>query len=212
MYKFIGGGIIICELYFDKNTGYRYPAIILGKEMYGKEKNKYADFGGGFDKKIDNNIYNTILREVLEEAYIHLGNINYIKELPQINIPLEYKNSIGVGDLSVSLNGAKLRPFKKIFTKKYYKIVIKRIDELDNNKFQQIRKKYISSINKKYSPWIEIGEIRHFYIHDIYYALINNLSKVKDSNGKYCFFRKRLWNILKNTNLLQFIINNINIL
>jgi len=188
--NFVGGGIIICELYPNIYNNKIYPAIVLGKEMYGNEKYKYADFGGGKNKQDKNNIYKTILREVLEESYINLNSLEYIKTLPQINIPIN----------------------KSIKNPKYYKIVIKRIDGLDNNKFQQIRKKYISTINQKYSPWIEMGEIRHFFIHDIYYSLINNLSKVKDSNGQYCYFRKRLWNILKHTNILQYIFNNINIL
>ena len=49
------------------------PYILLGREYYGKSKGMYADFGGGRDRE-DGSINNTVMREAMEEFYIHIQN------------------------------------------------------------------------------------------------------------------------------------------
>jgi len=175
--QYSGGGFLCVELYPDKNTQIARPAIVLGEEAYGRKiKGKYADFGGSKDKK-DISIYHTILRETREEAYIDIGSVSLVKSLPYIDIPL---------------------------SKRFYKLVIGRIDGITNTIFQYFRQYYLDLSAGKYSPYVEIGRIRHFYIDDIEQCMINNTKKIPDVNGILCLFRFRLKKAFKNQELLNF--------
>lgn len=98
--NYVGGGFLCVSNHIDSFTGKKYPIIILGKEAYGRHaKGKYADFGGGKEKK-DKTIYHTILREVREELYVDLGSVDIVKSLPYIDLPIgkrgkKYKLCIG---------------------------------------------------------------------------------------------------------------------
>ena len=179
--KYIGGGIVVYELYTELGSGFYYPAIVLGEEMYGRQKGKYADFGGGVDKADGGDIEKTIMREAKEELYLDLGSV---KMLPKVELFSGRKGNII----------------------RLYQVRLVRINNLDNYEFQKIRKFYLEQSKNKYSPWVEIGRIRHFFLYDIYYSLNNGLSKVRDSEGVWCELRPRMLRILKKTKLLDNII------
>jgi len=180
--QFVGGGLICYELYPEKGSGIWYPSVVLGEEMYGKNiKGKYGDFGGGIEKKDHGNVDRTIFREAREEIYIDLGNVECVETLPKIDLFSGRK-----GD-----------------TVRLYRVRMIRIQGLENSKFQKIRKIYLKKSGGKYSPWVEIGRIRHFFLHDIHHSLINGLSKVRDSEGNWCEFRHRLLRIFGKTKILE---------
>jgi len=170
-----GGGFLCVELYTNPKTLLQRPAIILGEEAYGKRsKGKYADFGGGHEKK-DANIYHTIYRETFEELYTDLGSSQFVKKLPFVDVKLEKRKE------------------------RYYKMCIGRIDGITNDVFLQWREYYKNFNNGTYSPYVEIERIRHFYLDDIESTINSGISgAIPDVNGVICLLRSRVTRALEN--------------
>lgn len=153
------------------------PIIILGREYYGKNKGLYADFGGGIDYKKDSNIYDTILRETREEFYLLIKNIY---QLPHVDVPNN--------------------------NRKYYKLIIGKIDNYSSDYFYLMREHYKQIQGKnKYSCFTEIDKLNYVPLSNIINSILNNSNYVKDINGNNIKLRNRLWNTFKYTSALGII-------
>jgi len=139
MLKYIGGGLLCVTKYHNQR-----PVIVLGKEVY--ENGMYGDFGGSKDIT-DISINDTIHREVYEELYINVSNID---KFPYIDLPVndkeKYKLCVG------TINGISETYFKKKFNL-YNSDSYKSFTEIS-----EIRRFYVQDVPK----------IRNNYMYDVH--------------------------------------------
>ena len=139
MLKYIGG-VLLC---ITKHHNQR-PVIVLGKELY--QNGVYADFGGS-KKTYDININDTISREVCEELYIKLPNIDSMLFLDLYpNNKEKYKLCIGY------IDGICEKYFNKIFNLNHC------FHYSAYSEICKIRKFYIDDLTK----------IQNNYMYDVY--------------------------------------------
>jgi hypothetical protein len=175
--NYVGGGFL-CII----KPNHSEPHLLLGREVYGKNKGLYADFGGGKDHNIDgSHINNTIHREVMEEFYV---NINNIYDLPFVNVPIPRSNT------------------------KFYKLVVGRIDNYQPQYFYEMNHYYKQLSKGKYSKYTEMDKIVLVPLSEIIKAIQSgnrNNSVIKTATNEKIKLRRRLWKAFTETPILGII-------